>query len=99
MSLAKDGLNFIIDKILPKNYSLIEENNILGIYDKQTLITKDENFVVGIEVYGISYTTLNNDKIFTLLNDRKNAINAINDNVNIKILIRRRKKYLIKNMI
>lgn len=34
MSLAKDGLNFIIDKILPKNYSLIEENNILGIYDK-----------------------------------------------------------------
>lgn len=96
MSLAKDGLNFIIDKILPKNYSLIEENNILGIYDKQTLITKDENFVVGIEVYGISYTALNDDKIFALLNDRKNAINAINDNVNIKILIRRRKKIFDK---
>lgn len=76
---------------------MIEENNILGIYDNNTLITKNENFIAGIEINGISYVSLDDTKIETLLKARHNAINSIDDNVNMKILIRRRKKMFNKN--
>lgn len=76
---------------------MIEENNILGIYDNNTLITKNENFIAGIEINGISYVSLDDTKIETLLKARQNAINSIDDNVNMKILIRRRKKMFNKN--
>lgn len=97
MKVLKSFCDFCLNYLTPKNYSMIEENNILGIYDNNTLITKSENFIAGVEINGISYISLDDAKIETLLKARQNAINSIDDNVNMKILIRRRKKIFNKN--
>ena len=97
MNILKSLIDLSIKYLVPKNYSMIEENNILGIYDNHTVITKSENFVAGVEINGISYISLDDSKISTLFKARQNAINSIDDNVNMKILIRRRKKTFNKN--
>lgn len=97
MKFLKSLIDVSIKYLVPKNYSMIEENNILGIYDNHTVITTDENFVAGVEINGISYISLDDSKISTLFKARQNAINSIDDNVNMKILIRRRKKMFNKN--
>lgn len=89
-------INKILDFLTPKQYSLVEENNILGFYDNNTLVTKNENFIMGIEIEGVSYTALDDNNIISLFNQRMNAINAINDSINIKFIIKRRKKYFNK---
>ncbi len=97
MNILKSLIDLSIKYLVPKNYSMIEENNILGIYDNHTVITKSENFVAGVEINGISYISLDDSKISTLFKARQNAVNSIDDNVNMKILIRRRKKTFNKN--
>lgn len=97
MKLLKSLCDFGLNYLVPKNYSMVEENNILGIYDNNTLITKNENFVAGVEINGVSYIPLDDSKISSLLKSRENAINSVDDNVNMKIFIRRRKKMFNKN--
>ena len=63
MNILKSLIDLSIKYLVPKNYSMIEENNILGIYDNHTVITKSENFVAGVEINGISYISLDDSKI------------------------------------
>lgn len=97
MAIMKNLIDLGLKYLVPKNYSMIEENNILGIYDTNIVVTKDENFVMGVEINGISYISLDDSKIATLFKARQNAVNSVDDNVNMKILIRRRKKQFNKN--
>ena len=50
--LKRFTFNLFFDA-LPNQYSLCEENNILGTYDEKFLITKTENFVAGIALDGV----------------------------------------------
>lgn len=97
MAILKNLVDLGLKYLVPKNYSMIEENNILGIYDTNIVVTKDENFVMGVELNGISCISLDDSKIGSLFKARQNTINSVDDNVNMKILIRRRKKQFNKN--
>ena len=96
MKVVNDLISFLIAYLTPKNISIVEENNILGIYDDNTLITKNDNFIQALEINGVSYISLSDENIGSLTKDRKNALNSINNDVNIKILIKRRKKIFNK---
>lgn len=81
---------------IPNNYSLISENNILGIYDYNFLITKDENFVTGLTIDGINYLSLNSNMILDSLENRINMLNTIGDNIEIRVVVKRRKVVIDK---
>ena len=42
MAILKNLVDLGLKYLVPKNYSMIEENNILGIYDTNIVVTKDE---------------------------------------------------------
>lgn len=94
--------NFIYSA-LPNQYSMCEENNILGIYDEYFLITKGENFVGAIELEGFNYNSATEQRLIDLSIDRINSLNALNDTMEARIVVRRRemtynRKYEIDNI-
>lgn len=86
----KKYVGIFFDKTLPNHYSMIEENNIVGIYNDDFIITKNENFIGIITLEGINYSNLNEDDMLELFLNRLNAINAIDNGVELKIIAKRR---------
>ncbi|PAF49449.1 DNA transfer protein [Helicobacter sp. 12S02232-10] len=90
-----EGIKNIFDSLLnigtPKHFSMIEENNILGIYDQDLIVSKTENFIGAISLEGINYYDLDSGSIESLFIERINALNAISEEVEIKIITKRRK--------
>lgn len=86
----KKYAGIFFDKSLPNHYSMIEENNILGIYNDDFIITKNENFIGIITLEGINYSNLNEDDMLELFLNRLNALNAIDEGVELKIITKRR---------
>ncbi len=70
-------------------YSLNEENNILGKYDENFLITKDENLVSIISINGISYSSLDDDRIEKIFDIRNNFFKGIDPSIAINIFQKR----------
>lgn len=99
--LKRIVINFIYDA-LPNQYSMCEENNILALYDEEFLITKTDNFVAGLTLEGFNYNAINEDGLLATLLDRINALNALSDDVEARIVVKRRelvynKEYSIDN--
>ncbi|WP_104712518.1 DNA transfer protein [Helicobacter cetorum] len=78
---------------LPKHYSMAEENNILGLYNDDFILTKKGNLVGMIALEGISYADLNDEQITKLFNERIVAFNLISSDVEMKIIAKRRKAH------
>ena len=75
---------------LPNQYSMCEENNILGIYNEDYLVTKTENFIGAIELQGFNYNAATEQRLIDLSIDRINSLNALNDAMEARIIVRRR---------
>ncbi|PAF53028.1 hypothetical protein BKH42_08210 [Helicobacter sp. 13S00482-2] len=89
----KKTAGFLFAKTLPNHYSIIEENNILGIYNDDFIITKKENLVGMISVDGVNYSNLNQEDMLELFLNRLNALNAIDEGVELKIITKRREYF------
>lgn len=86
----KKYAGILFDKTLPNHYSMVEENNILGIYNDDFIITKNENFIGIVTLEGINYSNLNEDDMLELFLNRLNALNSIDEGVELKIITKRR---------
>ena len=101
----QDYINMInanADNILkiaePKIFSLARENNIAFKYDEKTLITKDGNLCIGIELKGASYAGLDLDKEFSYLHSRMQFFGNIKNDIEMNIIVKKDKIELIKNI-
>ncbi|MGX2972973.1 VirB4 family type IV secretion/conjugal transfer ATPase [Helicobacter sp. T3_23-1059] len=88
--------------IVPNQYSICQENNIIGKFDSDFLLTKNENFVGGIEIKGVNYNSATTENMSNLFLTRLNALNALTDNIQARIIVKRReiaydKQYHIDN--
>lgn len=93
----KDGLlNLVFDE-LPKNYSMCEENNILGIYNENFILTKQENLVGMLEIQGASYSALKETGLFEYFDSRQKALDALLSEVVVRIYTTRRKTTFKQN--
>lgn len=63
--------------VVPNQYSICQENNIVGKFDSDFLITKSENFVGGIEISGVNYNSATAQNMSDLFLNRINALNAL----------------------
>ncbi|WP_334084818.1 FtsK/SpoIIIE domain-containing protein [Helicobacter typhlonius] len=88
-TIKKWILNLVFES-LPNQYSMCEENNILALYDEELIITKSENFVAGITLEGFNYNAISEDGLINTLIDRINALNALSDDVEARIIVKRR---------
>ncbi|GAD19082.1 ATPase [Helicobacter fennelliae] len=70
--IKKSLFNFLFDS-LPNQYSICEENNILGLFDESYVLTKTENFVGGITLKGINYNAITENDTLDLMLSRINA--------------------------
>lgn len=86
----KKYVGILFDKSLPNHYSMVEENNILGIYNDDFIITKNENFIGIITLEGINYSNLNEEDMLELFLNRLNALNAVDEGIELKIIAKRR---------
>ncbi|GAA7649873.1 VirB4 family type IV secretion/conjugal transfer ATPase [Helicobacter pylori] len=75
---------------LPKNYSMSEENNILGLYDEHFLLTKNENLVGILRLEGVSYTHLSTEQLQDLFTERQMALDSL-EKVVARLVVKRRK--------
>ncbi|PAF42184.1 hypothetical protein [Helicobacter sp. 11S03491-1] len=82
--------NFLFGKTLPNHYSIIEENNILGIFNDDFIITKKENLVGMITLEGVNYSNLNESDMSELFMNRLNALNAIDEGIELRVITKRR---------
>ncbi|RAX55455.1 FtsK/SpoIIIE domain-containing protein [Helicobacter sp. 10-6591] len=87
--LKRFTFNLFFDA-LPNQYSLCEENNILGTYDEKFLITKTENFVAGIALDGVNYNAMTESNFQDAYFQRINALNALSDDIEARIIAKRR---------
>lgn len=81
---------------LPKTFSMIEENNILGIYDDDYILTKKENLVGMVELEGASYSNLKLNGLEEFFDYRKQALNALTSDIVFRIYIKRRSESFVK---
>ncbi len=71
-AIKQKVLNYFLG-VLPKSYSMSEENNILGLYDEHFLLTKNENLVGILRLEGVSYTHLSTEQLQDLFTERQMA--------------------------
>ncbi|OOP98136.1 transporter [Helicobacter pylori] len=76
--------------VLPKSYSMSEENNILGLYDEHFLLTKNENLVGILRLEGVSYTHLSTEQLQDLFTERQMALDSL-EKVVARLVVKRRK--------
>lgn len=94
-------INSKTDSILmlaePQIFSLAKENNIAFKYNENILITKDGNLCVGLELGGVSYSSLTPEEELELFNQRNIFFNKINSDLEINIVIQKEKINLTHN--
>ncbi|WP_104760581.1 VirB4 family type IV secretion/conjugal transfer ATPase [Helicobacter cetorum] len=79
-----------LSSALPKSYSMSEENNILGLYDENFLLTKNENLVGILSLEGASYSHLSFEQLQNLFTERQMALDSLEEVV-VRIVAKRRK--------
>ncbi|MDR2066219.1 MAG: ATP-binding protein [Endomicrobium sp.] len=91
----------ILDRVVntfAKNLNtLADDNNILGIYNDQTLVTKDANFVIGYELAGISLASMMPDEEEEKAQLRNIFFSKMGDTININIFVKRNSIKLNQN--
>jgi len=70
-------------------HSLIEENNIIGKYDENNIVTTDENFLSIIEVEGLSYLGLSDDEMEEYIKIRNTFFKQADQLFSISIFMKR----------
>lgn len=93
MNLFEKAKRLFVNTIygmIPNQFSMCEENNILARYDEEFIITKTENFVAGLTLEGFNYNAINEEGLISTLIDRINALNALSDDVEARIIAKRR---------
>ncbi|BEG56768.1 hypothetical protein NHP21005_04560 [Helicobacter sp. NHP21005] len=70
------ALNFLAGA-LPKVHSMVEENNILGLYNKRFLCTKSEQLVGLLKVEGLSANALLQEDLQTHFASKQNALEQL----------------------
>ena len=73
------------------------KNKYSGLFDEYYLLTKTENFVAGIEISGTNYNSATNNDILELAITRVNALNALNDDLELRIVAKRREFFYNKS--
>lgn len=85
-------LHKIIDIFFAKELnSIIEENNIIGKFDKYNIVTKDENFLTMFELEGIPYSSKNDEELKKYFHDRNTFLKKVDTMFNISIFQKRGK--------
>lgn len=93
-------MNFLekfLIKQAPRIYSLVEMNNITGLFDDKFLISKKDNLICAIELEGIDYLYLSENEMIEQFKNRVNAFNKLTSSIGMRILAKRRKKLLNKS--
>ncbi|BDQ27091.1 hypothetical protein [Helicobacter heilmannii] len=62
---------------LPKTHSMVEENNILGLYNERFLFTKSEQLVGLLNIKGLSANTLLQEDLQTHFSSKQNALEQL----------------------
>ncbi|MFC3846979.1 TraM recognition domain-containing protein [Helicobacter baculiformis] len=81
---------------LPKVYSMVEENNILGLYDSHFLLTKQEQLVGILYLEGMSLNAMSNKDLEGYFESKHNALSQLGDIV-LRIYTQRRQVVLKQN--
>ncbi|GAA9879985.1 VirB4 family type IV secretion/conjugal transfer ATPase [Helicobacter pylori] len=90
LSAVKQKVSNYFLGVLPKSYSMSEENNILGLYDEHFLLTKNENLVGILRLEGVSYTHLSTEQLQDLFTERQMALDSL-EKVVARLVVKRRK--------
>ncbi|WQT49147.1 VirB4 family type IV secretion/conjugal transfer ATPase [Helicobacter pylori] len=90
LSAIKQKVSNYFLGVLPKSYSMSEENNILGLYDEHFLLTKNENLVGILRLEGVSYTHLSTEQLQDLFTERQMALDSL-EKVVARLVVKRRK--------
>nr|WP_192957794.1 hypothetical protein [Aliarcobacter butzleri] len=83
--------NFFMNVFTKEEHSMIEENNIVGKFDRYNIVTKDENYLTMFEIKGVSYSSKNDEEILDYLKVRNNFFKSIDSMFNISIFQKRSK--------
>ncbi|WP_120944938.1 VirB4 family type IV secretion/conjugal transfer ATPase [Helicobacter labacensis] len=63
--------------VSPKVYSMVEENNILGLYDTRFLLTKQEQLVGAVQIEGLSLSALAQQDLENYFECKHNALSQL----------------------
>lgn len=89
-------INRKADKIImlgePEIYTLAKENNIACKYGDNTIITKDRNATIAVELKGISYAGISLDDETDYLLNRVMFFTTLKNDVEINLIIKKEKK-------
>ncbi|EFO9318193.1 AAA family ATPase [Campylobacter lari] len=80
----------------PKIFSMAKENNIAFKFDENILITKDGNLCIGVELKGISYSSLSLEDELSLLQSRMQFFGKLNTNLDINLIVKKDKIEITK---
>ncbi len=81
--------NFL-SSCIPRQYSLIQENNINGKFDEKFVLTHKGNLVGSISLSGITYSNFDKEEVATQFLYRTQALNELIDGVTLRIVAKRR---------
>ncbi len=81
--------NFL-SSCIPRQYSLVQENNINGKFDEKFVLTHKGNLVGAISLNGITYSNFDKEEVATQFLYRTQALNELIDGVTLRIVAKRR---------
>lgn len=81
--------NFL-SSCIPRQYSLVQENNINGKFDEKFVLTHKGNLVGSISLNGITYSNFDKEEVATQFLYRTQALNELIDGVTLRIVAKRR---------
>ncbi|GAA9685685.1 hypothetical protein VH58_06430 [Helicobacter pylori] len=81
--------NFL-SSCIPRQYSLVQENNINGKFDEKFVLTHKGNLVGAISLNGITYSNFDKEGVATHFLYRTQALNELLDGVTLRIVAKRR---------
>ncbi|GAA9995377.1 hypothetical protein VN1051_02710 [Helicobacter pylori] len=94
MFLGLEGFKKFIFNFLrsciPRQYSLVQENNINGKFDERFVLTHKGNLVGAISLSGITYSNFDKEGVATQFLYRTQALNELIDGVTLRIVAKRR---------
>ncbi|EPS8474977.1 AAA family ATPase [Campylobacter lari] len=91
------GADNIFSIAEPKIFSMAKENNIAFKLDENILATKDGNLCIGVELKGISYSSVSLEEELSLLQNRMQFFGKLNSNLDINLIIKKDKIELTKS--
>ncbi|WP_104732646.1 TraM recognition domain-containing protein [Helicobacter salomonis] len=95
-SFLRDKAWDFLTGVLPKVYSMVEENNILGLYDTHFLLTKQEQLVGMVRIEGLSLNAMSDKDLEGYFESKHNALSQLS-NIVLRIYTQRRQVALKQN--